>query len=73
MSGLVEDFVTSALTPKLNRDKEQQKILVLLPKQFSFDESSSPYVKVMHIIDFISGMTDVFALKLYRNLRGIEM
>ena len=73
MSGLVEDFVTSALTPKSERDKEQQKILALLPKQFSFDESSSPYVKVMHIIDFISGMTDVFALKLYRNLRGIEM
>ena len=73
MSGLVEDFVSSALTPKTERDKEQKKILELLPKQFSFDESSSPYVKVMHIIDFISGMTDVFALKLYRNLRGIEI
>lgn len=73
MSGLVEDFVSSALTPKAKRDKEQKKILELLPNQFSFDESSSPYVKVMHIIDFISGMTDVFALKLYRKLRGIEI
>ncbi|RTY87400.1 dGTP triphosphohydrolase [Flavobacterium sp. RSP15] len=73
MSGLVEDFVFSALTPENIRDKEQKKILQLLPKQFSFDESSTPYVKVMHIIDFISGMTDVYALKLYRNLRGIEI
>ena len=73
MSGLVEDFVSSALTSKNERDKEQKKILELLPKQFSFDESSSPYVKVIHIIDFISGMTDVYALKLYRNLRGIEI
>lgn len=73
MSGLVEDFVTSALTPKNERDKEQNKILGLLPKQYSFDESSSPYVKVMHILDFISGMTDLFALKLYRKLRGIEI
>lgn len=73
MSGLVEDFVSSALTPIKKRDKEQKKILELLPKQFSFNESDSPYVKVMHIIDFISGMTDLYAFKLYRNLRGIEI
>lgn len=73
MSGLVEDFVTSAITPEAERDKEQKKILELLPRQFEFDETSSPYNKAMHIIDFISGMTDVFALKLYRNLRGIEL
>jgi dGTPase len=73
MSGLVEDFVTSALTAEKERDKEQKKILELLPKQYTFDENDSPYIKVMHIFDFISGMTDLFALKLYRKLRGIEI
>ncbi|AEE54571.1 dGTP triphosphohydrolase [Haliscomenobacter hydrossis] len=73
MSGLVKDFVTSALVSKDRRDKEQQKIMELLPNQFRFDETSSPYIKVMHILDFISGMTDLFALKLYRKLRGIEI
>lgn len=73
MSALVEDFVTAALTPKADREKEHKKILELLPKQFVFDEASTPYIKVMHILDFISGMTDLFALKLYRKLRGIEI
>ncbi len=73
MSGLVEDFVTAALTPADKREKEHEKILELLPSQYMFVEDSSPYVKVMHVIDFISGMTDLFALKLYRNLRGIEL
>lgn len=73
ISGLVEDFVNAAITPKKNRDKEQEKILELLPIQFKFDETSTPYIKIMHIIDFISGMTDVYALKLYRKLRGIEI
>ena len=73
MSALVEDFVTSALTAEESRDKEQNKILGLLPKQFSFEETISPYEKVMHIIDFIAGMTDLYALKLYRKLRGIEL
>lgn len=73
MSGLVEDFVTAALTPREMRDKEHRKILELLPQQFLFDETSSPYEKVMRMLDFISGMTDVYALKLYRKLRGIEI
>ena len=73
MSGLVEDFVSAALTPKEKREKEQKKILELLPKQFYFDEKDNSYIKVMHVIDFISGMTDLYALKLYRKLRGIEL
>lgn len=73
MSGLVEDFVTAALTPETARQKEHKKVLKLLPSQYTFDEKDTPYHKVMHIIDFISGMTDLFALKLYRNLRGIEL
>lgn len=73
MSGLVEDFVTAALTPAQLRETEHRKILELLPLQYTFDEAGSPYAKVMHILDFISGMTDVYALKLYRKLRGIEM
>lgn len=73
MSGLVEDFVTAALTPGNKREKEHKKILELLPQQFLFEEDEAPYEKVMHVLDFISGMTDVYALKLYRKLRGIEM
>lgn len=73
MSALVKDFVNAALTPKDDREKEHKKILELLPKQFAFDEASTPYIKVMHILDFVSGMTDLFALKLYRKLRGIEL
>jgi dGTPase len=73
MSGLVEDFVNASLTPKEERQKRENKVLNLLPNQFKFKEEASPYEKVMCIIDFVSGMSDLFALKLYRNLRGIEM
>lgn len=73
MSGLVGDFVTASLVPEDKRQKEHRKILELLPSQFKFNESDSDYIKVMQVIDFISGMTDLFALKLYRNLRGIEI
>ncbi|NHQ79943.1 deoxyguanosinetriphosphate triphosphohydrolase, partial [Elizabethkingia miricola] len=73
MSALVEDFVTAALSQENNRDKEQKKILELLPEQFGFEEGQTPYYKVMCILDYISGMTDLYALKLYRKLKGIEI
>jgi dGTPase len=73
MSGLIEDFVQAALVPVEKRQKLHKKALSLLPSQYKFEETDSPYEKVMCIIDFISGMTDLYALKLYRNLRGIEI
>lgn len=73
MAGVLEDFIEAALTPKDKRNTRHKNLLSLLPSQYHFDEEISPYNKVMSIIDFTSGMTDLYALNLYRNLRGIEM
>lgn len=73
MSTLVEKFVEAALTPKEERLKRHQKVLELLPKQHGFNEADSAYVKAMCIIDYIAGMTDLYALELYNNITGIEM
>jgi len=73
MSGLVEDMVSASLTSASERDKMQSKVISLIPEQYIFSETDSDYEKVMCIFDFIGGMTDLFALKLYRNLRGIEI
>jgi dGTPase len=73
MGGLLEDFVDAALTNASDRNLRHNNILAILPSQYHFSEDASAYEKVMNIIDFASGMTDIYALKLYRNLRGIEM
>lgn len=73
MSGLIEDFVEAALLPKEQRQKRHQKVLGLIPNQFRFEDGDRPYQKVMCILDFVSGMTDNYALELYRNLRGISV
>jgi dGTPase len=73
MSGLIEDLVEAALTNKEQRQNRHKKLLTLIPLQFRFTEDDSPYEKVMCLLDFVSGMTDNFALELYRNLRGISV
>jgi dGTPase len=73
MAGLVEDMVTAALTPAKERSDMHRKTILLIKEQYRFEEQDSAYEKVMAIFDFISGMTDLYALRLYRHLRGMEV
>ncbi len=71
MSGLLELFVPGILNS--NASAIEKKSLVLLPEQFKTDKDATPYAKVMGVIDFVSGMTDDYAIEMYRNIMGIEI
>ncbi len=73
MSGLVEDLVEAILLNKEQRSNRHRKILSLMPYQYQVADDTPDYEKVMSILDYVSGMTDLYALELYRNLRGISV
>lgn len=73
MSGLIEDLVEAALAPEGRRERRHEKLLKLMPLQYQFSESAPDYEKIMCLLDYVSGMTDNYALELYRNLRGISV
>jgi dGTPase len=66
---LLEEFVGAVVSPENNYNK---KILSLLPEQYR-PQNDSLYHKIQSAVDFISGMTDVFALDLYRKIKGISL
>jgi dGTPase len=66
---LLEEFVGAAVNPD---DRYNKKILSLLPDQYQ-PQSDSLYHRIQSAVDFISGMTDVFALDLYRKIKGISL
>lgn len=66
---LLEEFVGAAVNPG---DRYNKKILSLLPAQYH-PLSDSTYHRIQSAVDFISGMTDVFALDLYRKIKGISL
>ncbi len=66
---LLEEFVAAIMNPK---DLYSKKILSLLPGQYK-TETDSVYLKIQSVVDFVSGMTDVFALDLYRKIKGISL
>jgi dGTPase len=70
MSELLKLFITASLKVKpVGRD---EKILRLIPKQFAIAKASTPYHKAIAVLDFVSGMTDIYATELYKKVFGIE-
>jgi dGTPase len=66
---LLEEFVGAAVHPE---NRYNKKILSLLPEQYR-PQNDNLYHKIQSAVDFISGMTDVFALDLYRKITGISL
>ncbi|MRT94451.1 deoxyguanosinetriphosphate triphosphohydrolase [Ancylomarina sp. 16SWW S1-10-2] len=66
---LLQEFVEAILNPTNFYSK---KLLSLIPEQYNH-KGENDYLKVMSILDFVSGMTDVFALDLYRTIKGIKL
>ena len=65
---LLEEFVGAILEP----DKAyHKKLLSLMPEQFT-PLHEGMYYKVQSVLDFISNMTDLYAVQLYKDLRGIS-
>ncbi len=76
LGGLLDTFITAYnersnnnLTPK------NRAVINLIPKRFFFGEKSNPelYQRLLRVIDFISGMTDSYAVSIFRKIRGISL
>ncbi|WP_090606878.1 deoxyguanosinetriphosphate triphosphohydrolase [Parapedobacter koreensis] len=69
MNGLLEEFIPAYL--KQQKTKYDTKLLALMPKQFHAQQQDT-YSKIRSVLDFVSGMTDLYAVELYRKIKGIS-
>lgn len=68
MGGLLEEFIPAYLH---NNSPYHRKLVDLIPKQFLTTRTDS-YSKIQTILDFVSGMTDIYAVELFRKIKGIS-
>jgi len=69
IAGLLEEFIPAILGT--GRSKHyNDKLIKLIPIQFT-PASDDPYSKIMSVLDYISGMTDLYAVELFRKIKGI--
>lgn len=66
---LLEEFTHAVMNPELNYSK---MLISMMPNQYHMDGNST-YLRLQSVLDFVSGMTDVYALELYRKLKGITV
>ena len=77
IGGLLDTFikaVNEAAEDKLST--KNKSVIQLLPKQF-FDKDgkveSNLYKRLLRVTDYVSGMTDSYAISLFRRIKGISL
>ncbi|MCF8448589.1 MAG: dNTP triphosphohydrolase [Taibaiella sp.] len=71
IGGLLREFVHAALHPHLTKSG---KILKVIPGQFPITRNDGDvYKNIQSLVDYISGMTDLYAIDLYRKITGITI
>ena len=68
MGGLLEEFIPAYLN---NNSHYHKKLVELIPRQFITDKTDA-YSKIQTVLDFVSGMTDLYAVELFRKIKGIS-
>ena len=64
----MDEFMDAILYPDSGY---HQRLLSIIPDQFK-TEKNDLYSKIQVVLDYISNMTDLYAVQLYKDLRGIE-
>ncbi|MBB5619305.1 dGTPase [Pedobacter cryoconitis] len=68
MGGLLEEFIPAYLN---NESKYHRKLVELIPNQFK-TKATDDYTKILCVLDFVSGMTDIYAVEMFRKIKGIS-
>lgn len=71
LGGLLDKIVPALFVPASERNMVQKKIAAIVPAQFT--QGETPYVRLLGATDYISGMTDTYALSMFRRLYGMEL
>ncbi len=67
---LLDEFIKAVIDPN---DFFSKMLLPFIPEQFKVEEDAPLVDKIQSVLDFLSGMTDVYALDLYRKISGIGL
>lgn len=67
---ILKEYTDAVLKPETYYARN---ILSVMPEQYQVSKDDSMYTKIQTVVDYVSGMTDSYALNLYRKINGIEL
>jgi dGTPase len=74
LGGLLDTFIDSYNEGYRGKiSSKNRAVFALLPNRITVDIPNDLYLRLLRIIDFVSGMTDSFAVSLFRKIKGISL
>jgi len=74
LGGLLDTFIDSYNEAHVGKiSSKNRAVFALLPNRITVKISNDLYLRLLRIIDFVSGMTDSFAVSLFRKIKGISL
>ena len=70
LGGLLEEFITGISNQNLSKSYLIKK---LIPNFRDEDAQENIYKRILQITDYISGMTDSYAVSLFKKIKGISL
>ena len=70
LATILKEYIDAVLKPETYYARN---ILSVMPEQYKVHQDDSIYTKIQTVTDYVSGMTDSYALNLYRKIKGIEL
>ncbi|HKL72273.1 MAG TPA: dNTP triphosphohydrolase, partial [Marinilabiliaceae bacterium] len=70
LGSLLKEFTKAVMNPT---DGYSGLLLPFIPQQYKVDDSAPAALRIQTVLDFVSGMTDVYALDLFRKINGIGL
>lgn len=70
LGGLMEEFSNAVIAPN---DAYSKMVLKLVPSQYTIDPKNNITENIQSVLDFVSGMTDLYAVELYNKIKGVRL
>ncbi|MDR1414763.1 MAG: dNTP triphosphohydrolase [Odoribacteraceae bacterium] len=70
LATILKEYIDAILKPGTYYARN---ILSIMPGQYRVRPEDSLYTKIQTVTDYVSGMTDSYALNLYRKIKGIDL
>ncbi len=73
--GLLNTFAAAMndCAEKQNPSYRSKKMMQLIPEKYHSTSTTSTYLRLLNLLDFISSMTDSYAVALYKKIKGISL
>jgi len=74
LGGLLDTFIHAYNESyEGNLSRKNRAVVNLMPKRITINPPEDIYLRLLNVIDFVSGMTDSFAVSLFRKIKGISL